>query len=262
MAQRAQKQQALRSAFDTAYRVIDSKDDIEGAVQTAFSNENARKTGLTIMSFGVIFLAIVVFFAADVFGRFMLIMNLPPAEVLLETPYEVTGLNMVIPEDGAPLITLPAQGYTYVGNQTSLPAINCLGNAMPTEQATPNCGITIPAFESEAAIMTNSDNQIAAIAVANYENQADAYNTFRELFEYSRAYGQIGNFVIARSHEAPFFFSFQNNILNFTWMSDTWIYTVSAPELNSIGEFIEALPMVEAASTLDETSSGLQTDLQ
>ena len=59
MAQRAQKQQALRSAFDTAYRVIDSKDDIEGAVQTAFSNENARKTGLTIMSFGVIFLAIV-----------------------------------------------------------------------------------------------------------------------------------------------------------------------------------------------------------
>ena len=43
MAQRAQKQQALRSAFDTAYRVIDSKDDIEGAVQTAFSNENAKK---------------------------------------------------------------------------------------------------------------------------------------------------------------------------------------------------------------------------
>lgn len=261
MAQQAQKQ-TLRSAFDTAYRVMDSKDEIEGAVQTAFSNENARKTGLTIMSFGVIFLAVVVFFAADVFGRFMVIMNLPPAEVLLETPYEVSGLNMVIPEDGAPLITLPTEGYAYVGNQTSLPAINCLGNAMATEQAAPNCGITIPAFESEAAIMTNSDNQIAAIAVANYESQADAYTTFRELFEYSRAYGNIGNFVIARSHEAPFFFSFQNNILNFTWTSDTWVYTVSAPELNSIGAFIEALPLVEATGTLDDTSSGITTDLQ
>ena len=89
MAQQAQKQ-VLRSAFDTAYRVIESKDDIDEAVQTAFSNENAHKTGLTIMSFGVIFLAIVIFFAADVFGRFMVIMNLPPAEVLLETPYEVS----------------------------------------------------------------------------------------------------------------------------------------------------------------------------
>lgn len=261
MAQRAQKQ-ALRSAFDTAYRVIDSKDEIEGAVQTAFSNENARKTGLTIMSFGVIFLAVVIFFAADVFGRFMVIMNLPPAEVLLETPYEVTGLNMVTPAEGAPLITLPAEGYKYLGNRTSLALISCVGTAMESEQAGTNCNTTITAIESEAAIVANSSKETAAIAIANYESPADAYSTFRELFEYSREYGQIGNFVIARSHEAPFFFSFQNNVLNFTWTTDTWIYTVSAPELNSIGEFIEALPMVEVADTLDETSSGPVTDLQ
>lgn len=258
MAQRTQQKQTLRSAFDTAYRVIDSKDNIEGAVQTAFSAEHARKTGLTIMSFGVIFLAVVVFFAADFFGRFMVILNLPPAEVLLETPYEVTGLNMVMPAEGAPLITLPKDGYTYLASQTSLPIIHCLGNAMALENASPACPADLAAISSETAVLADRSKETVAIAAASYASRTDAYDSFRALFEFSRTNGNIGNFVIARSHDAPFFFNLQNNVLSFSWTSDTWVYTVAAPDLNSIGAFIDAMPLVEVTDTMDDASSGLQ----
>jgi hypothetical protein len=238
-----ENKEALRSLYDSAYRLIYGREAFEEAVRTAFNNEHVRKTGRTIVIIGIALLGVVLFLASSLIAQHFMWLNRPAAEELMAAPYNLS--NQMIADvnfaaDSPTIVTLQEAGYRYISDNANIPLVTCLGS-LATQGEEPVCSVTSQAINTETALFLGPDNKPVTMVVATFADDQSTYTALRELHEYSRTMGLDGNFVLNRNQSVPYFFNKYGNHLSFTWKQGEAIYIVSSSETSTINSFIETL---------------------
>jgi len=69
-----------------------------------------------------------------------------------------------------------------------------------------------------------------------------ARGDFRAWERYARTIGRIGNFTVSDQQPIPFFYGITRHERNFSWLHDTFIFTVSAPTVGDVETFVQLYP--------------------
>lgn len=121
---------------------------------------------------------------------------------------------------------------------TSEPLGNCL---MSLTQALQSCGLSQTATWVEQAAYMLADSSAGVTLTAAYVGE-QAPQTLFELYVYARQIGRVGNFALMDSLPVTHMTSTYQDVWNFSWTHEGWLYSVSAPSYERVMAFVNAFP--------------------